>query len=209
MRVFLSLALVATALAVSAGEPPQPDIRDGIWDIPLRYWSKLSPVLEGTGGFDFLCEVQGLGEDVPAQVQGPFRFKTGTLKVLEVLHADTKKFPAVKTLKTLHVEGCESLKVGDRLIVFVDGEPYQGGYVIDRHRGTNCLIGHRLARTEDDEVVKKSEALLLELVRKDKLQVDSATTDELRILAAMDPAGVAEALTREIDLGRLIRKPHP
>src|SRR6478735_6725916 len=118
MRSFLSLALIATALAVAAGEPPQPDIRDGTWDIPFRYWSKLSPVLEGTGGFDFLCEVQELGEDVQPQNEGPFRFKSGTLKVLEVLRADTKKFPAVKTLKTLHVDGCESLKVGDHLIVF-------------------------------------------------------------------------------------------
>lgn len=200
-------ALVIAAMVVAAG-PVQPAIKDGTWHIPFRYWAHISPALDSTGGFDFLCEVESLGKDIPPQDEGQRHFKGGTLKVLEVLHADTTAFPAVTTLKTLHVQGCEGLQVGDRLLLFVDGEPYEGGYVIDHHRGTNCLIGHRLARPDEDGVNHDREKLLIEMVRKGKASVtDEATPDELRALAMMDPAGVAEALVRRIEMGHLIKGP--
>lgn len=207
MKIFVSLALIVMTATAMAVEPVQPDIKEGIWSVPFRYWSHLSPVLHGTGGFDFLCEVQALGKDVPKQDHGPIKYKTGILKVLEVLNADTKLFPALKTLRTLQVEGCEGLRVGDRLIVFVDGEPYENGYVIDHHLGTNCLIGHRLARTDEEDADEASEALLIKLVKQGKTEVSHATTDELQVLALMDPAGVAKALIREIEMERLVRQP--
>ncbi|CAN5912154.1 hypothetical protein BH11VER1_BH11VER1_18340 [soil metagenome] len=203
MKVLASLALFVVTVTAMAAEPVQPDIKDGVWRVPFRYWSQLSPIVDGTGGFDFLCEVKALGKDVPRQDHGPFRYKTGILKVLEVLNADANKFPAVKTLKTLQVEGCEGLKVGDRLILFVDGEPYENGYVIDHHRGTNCLIGHRLARADEEVVYEDSEALLIDLVRKGRTNVSQATVEELHILALMDPAGVGHALIREVAMDRL------
>lgn len=205
LPALLSLLLVATTTL--AADPIQPDIRDGAWHLPFRYWSELSPVLEGTGGFDFLCEVQQLGEDVRPK-NGPFQYKTGILKVLEVLHADHTRFPAVKSLKTLHVSGCHGLKVGDRVIVFVDGEPYEGGYVIDRHRGTNCLIGHRLDPPDKDAADQEPEDPLINLVRKGRHLISGSTTPaELRLLTRIDPSGVAETLIRDIEKGRLIRRP--
>ncbi len=217
-RALLALSLVlsattghseerATPPTASLPQVPQPKVVDGSWNIPLRYWCELSPLVEGTGGFDFLCEVQALGDRILAQDQGPARFQTGVLKVIEVLHADTERFPALKTVRTLHVEGCEGLQVGDRLLLFVDSEPYEGGYVIDRHRGTNCLIGHRLACKDEKDADGESEAALLELVRKGRTTVSKATPDELRVLARMDPAGVAEGLIRMMDMGDLVRKP--
>ena len=188
----------------AASDKPKPKIHEGEWVLPFRYWTSLSPVLDGTGGFDFLCEVKTLGDDVPKQDRGPFRFKSGTLSVLEVLKADTDAFPEIKSVKTLAVSGCEGLKIGDRVIVFVDSEPYDGGYVIDRHAGTNCLIGHRLSKRGDEDYDAAANTALIELVRKGRTGVAGASADELHLLSKLDPDGVREALIRAIDMGELV-----
>lgn len=196
----------------TAQEVIKPDIRGGVWNIPLRYWAHLSPVMDGgLDGFIFLCEVAKLGPDIVRKDELPSRFKTGDLTVLETLNG-SKRFPIFKTLKTLQVEGCDGLQPGDRVIVFVDRELYEGGYVINNHEGTNCLLGHRLLRNGEAESEvelterRQSETKLVEFLKSGRSSIEKASSDDLHLLSTMDPEGVRKALIREREIKELSKQ---
>src|SRR5689334_10914222 len=90
-------ALLCVFLAAGGQEPSRhaPDdanvfqiTQDGTWDLPLRYWSKHPPFFE-LGQYIFLTEVMAVGRDIPPveQQEWPLRFRTGTLRLKEVLYS--------------------------------------------------------------------------------------------------------------------------
>lgn len=194
MRLFYNLLIFACIAAVSRGAP-KPEIKDGEWNIPFMYWSELSPALEGTGNNTFLCEVSTLGEESTE----PRQFRPGTLKLIEILNGDEERF---SSFDRMSVKGCEGLKIGDRIILIVADERIPSGedvLCIIRHRGTNCLIGHRLTRSDEEGYSKASEDALVALARRGFSDIAALTPDELRTLSIMDPDGVREVLIRQIE----------
>ena len=206
MRHLITALIFALLVKEAVAEQPQPNVKDAVWCVPFRYWSSVSPVAVGTGGFNFLCKVVELSPDYPEQQRGPGRFKSGVLEVIDILHADTKKFPALSQVKKLRVEGCEGLKIGDSVIVFVNSEPYEGSYVIDRHEGTNCLIGHKLSRNGDEGFDAEGNRLLLDLVKRDIPPVRNLKAEEIRALCIMDPSGVLQAMIMDVEMSEIATK---
>ncbi|MDB4265216.1 hypothetical protein N9891_00545 [bacterium] len=181
---------------------PIPDIRDGVWTISLRYWAHQAFVDSGVSDFRFLCEVTQLGPEPEKEQVLPLTFRSGELKVLENLSADEAAF---KTLKSLRVTGCEGLELGDKLIVFVDEEAYQGSYVINLHDETNSTLGHRFTRKAESQYDErhKKDLQLVELLRKGEIDVAKVSAEDLRTLSFMNPDGVREALIREREVREL------
>jgi len=192
----ISILVLILTLSGSYADKAVPKINDGIWDVNFMYWSSLSPAVEGTGSITILCEVANLGE-VKTE---PREYQAGELKVLELLSSSAKE---LKNLKTINIDGCEGLKVKDRVIICIGIEGMPNGksvYCVLNHRGTNCSIGHRLSHKDEESFNKEDNKALLELAKKGFPSIDKLTTDELRTFSIMDPDGVREALIRKIEI---------
>jgi hypothetical protein len=209
-RFALLVAIVGWGECVDAEDvaPPQRGAKievsaEGVWRVPLRYWSHHPPFFDA-GGFTFLTEVVSLGPEVPPQDQQelPLQFRTGMLRVKEVLTPAKGRPKEFEKIKTLDVEGTEGLKVGDRVIVLVDPEAYEGGFVMNYHTG-GCILGLRLPPKDDLSFGKEEEKTVLDFLRSGRFLIETMTSDEMRAWMQLDPAGIAVELVREVEKGRL------
>ncbi|MBE7494371.1 MAG: hypothetical protein HS117_05470 [Verrucomicrobiaceae bacterium] len=203
MRIGLGFACLCLATALFATDTPKTAIDEsGRWRIGFRYWSHRTPY-ESASDHAFLAEVSKLGPEVPPpdRQQGPLRFRSGILTVIERLHRQTDKEPVLSKVRELSVEGMDGLKVGDRVIVFVDREQYKGGHVINYHEG-GCLIGICLPAKDpnmEDALVEP----LLKSLREGRTTLRQLTSEELSAWIAVDPTGIARQFQMQLDLGRL------
>lgn len=195
--------LILTAVSLAADVPKFGVGEDGRWSLPLRYWSHWTP-FASAGDHAFLATVTKLGPEVPANEnqEPPFQYRTGTVKVLEFLHPAQDKVPELARVRELGLEGLEGLVIGDRVVVFVDPEPYEGGFVINYHDG-GCLVGIRLPPLDDLELGKDEQELLLKTLREGRVDLQRLTSEELGVWIKVDPAGVARQFQRELDMERL------
>ncbi len=190
--------------ALFAADAPKFSIDNaGRWFLPLRYWSHATPY-ESAGSFAFLTEVTKLGPEVPpVDQQGPLlRFQAGTVKVHELLHPKADKLPELVRVRELAVEGIDGLKVGDRVIVFVDPEPYEGGYVINFHEG-GCHVGIRLPPPDDLTFGEKGQKHILKTLREHRTALRQLTSEELSAWIAVDAVGIARRFQMELEMERL------
>lgn len=190
--------------ALFAADAPKFSIDDaGRWSLPLRYWSHSTPY-ESAGSFAFLTEVIKLGPEVPPinQQELPLRFRTGTVKVHELLHPKADKLPELARVRELVIEGTDGLNVGDRVIVFVDPEPYEGGYVINFHEG-GCHVGIRLPPPDDLTFGEESQKHLIKSLRQSRTTLRQFSSEELSAWIAVDAVGIARGFQMELEMERL------
>lgn|GEM_PF-2630535 len=179
----------------------------GRWSLGFRYWSHHTP-FASAGSFAFLTEVVQLGPEIsPDQNRdGPLRFRHGMLKVLEIL--SPKPNAELSRVKELAVEGLEGLKTGDRLIVFVDPEPYQGIHVVNFHEG-GCHVGIRLPALDDLDFGAEPQSHILKTLREGRTSLKQFTADEIRAWILADATGIARAFQVELEMKRLQWKATP
>lgn len=201
IRVFLMLLLLSTQ--VKPAHPKFAIDDSGRWSLPLRYWSHETP-LESTGSYAFMAEVAKLGPEVPpAEKQElPLRFRSGILKVHELLSPRPADSLELSKVRELAVEGMEGLEVGDRVIAFVDPEPYEGGYVINYHEG-GCHVGIRLPPADDLDFGAEPQQHLLKTIRDGRTSLRQFTAEELSAWIVVDPTGVARQFQKELDMKTL------
>ena len=196
------MLLLLSAHAIA--DPPKFSIDDkGRWSLPLRYWSHETS-FESAGSYAFLAEVTKLGPEVPPieKQELPLRFRSGNLKVHELLSPKPSSSPELARVRELSVEGLDGLKVGDRVIVFVDPEPYEGGFVINFHEG-DCHVGIRLPPADDLDFGAEPQQHLLKTIRDDRTSLRQLTTEELSAWIIVDPVGIARRFQRELEMERL------
>ncbi len=196
------MLLLLSAHAIAAS-PKFPIDDAGRWSLPLRYWSHVTP-FESAGSYAFLAEVTKLGPEVlPIEKQEPpLRFRSGSLKVHKLLSPKPASSPELARVREVAVYGLDGLKVGDRVIVFVDPEPYEGGYVINFHEG-GCHIGIRLPPADDLDFGAEPQKHVLKTIREGRTSLHQLTSEELSAWIVVDPAGIARQFQRELDMERL------
>jgi len=128
------------------------------------------------------------------------------LKVLEIL--SPKPNAELSRVKELAVEGLEGLKTGDRLIVFVDPEPYQGIHVVNFHEG-GCHVGIRLPALDDLDFGAEPQSHILKTLREGRTSLKQFTADEIRAWILADATGIARAFQVELEMKRLQWKATP
>lgn len=134
------------------------------------------------------------------------RFRPGVLKVLEIL--SQKPNSQLSRVKELAVEGLEGLKTGDRLIVFVDPEPYQGLHVVNFHEG-GCHVGIRLPELDDLDFSAEPQNHILKTIKEGRSNLRQLTADEIRAWILADATGIARAFQVELEMDRLQWKEAP
>ena len=199
--------IIATAQVVAqtpdAAASPRIGNKNGVWSLPLRYWSH-QYVFEERDSFVFHVKVVSLGTARQAKAENASRpfLQEGTLGVLELLNGDTTKYPELLQVKSLLVEGCNGLKVGDRVVVFVDSEPYEGGYVINYHQDASSILGVCLP-SKDPKFGKDEQEKFLKMLRDKQEDIERMKIEDLRLWRQIDPNGVSAALIRGIESGKL------
>ncbi len=184
-------------------DPPKLDVDgNGRWKLALRYWAHCTP-FQSAGGYAFLAEVAQLGAQIPPveEQDGPLRFRSGILKVREVLNP--KPAPALTAIKELSVEGLDGLKIGDRLIVFVDPVAYEGGYVINFHDG-GCHVGIRLPPANDLDFGAGPQAHILKALRDGRFELWQLSDEEIFSWIIADAAGIARRFQVELEKKHLL-----
>jgi hypothetical protein len=196
-------ATPVVAQTVGASAPPPIGDKNGSWSLPLRYWSH-QYVFDERDSFIFLTKVTWLGNAQRPKGEKDSRpfFREGSLSVLELLRGDIAKYPQLKKVKTLAVEGCNGLKVGDRLVVFVDSEPYEGLYVINFHRDASSILGIRLP-PDDLKFGRDEQENFLRMLRGKQDDIQHMSIEHLQLWSQVDPNGVSNTLVRAIEGGRL------
>ena len=179
----------------------------GKWTLGFRYWSHHTP-FASAGSFAFLTEVVQLGPVISPDPDrdGPPRFRSGVLKVLEIL--SPKPNSELSRVKELVVEGLEGLKTGDRLVVFVDSEPYQGCHVVNFHDG-GCHVGIRLPALNDLDFGAEPQSHILKTLREGRTSLKQLTAEEIRSWILVDAIGIARAFQVELEMERLQWKEKP
>lgn len=132
----------------------------------------------------------------------PLRFRSGSLKVHELLSPKSVALPELARVRELAVEGLDGLKVGDRVIVFIDPEPCEGGFVINFHEGA-CHVGIRLPSADDLTFGAETQAHILKTIREGRTELWKLTSEELSAWITVDAAGIARRFQRELDMERL------
>lgn len=107
----------------------------------------------------------------------------------------------MEKVESLSVEGTEGLRVGDRVIVLVDSEFYEGFYVVNHHNG-GCILGIRLPPKDDRIFGKDEQNAFIDLLRKGK-DLRQLTPEEMNLWNELDPKGIGCALIREIETKHL------
>ena len=179
----------------------------GRWPLHLRYWSHHTP-FASAGSFAFLTEVAQLGPEIsPDQNRdSPLRFRHGLLKVLEFL--SPKPNSELTRVKELAVDGLDGLKTGDRLVVFVDPEPYEGSYVVNFHEG-GCHVGIKLPALDDLDFGAEPQNHILKTIKEGRTNLRQLAADEIRAWILADATGVALAFQIELEKKRLQWKAAP
>ena len=199
------ITILLLLLSVGSGATlPEFRIDDsGRWSLPFRYWSHCTP-FESAGSYAFLVEVTKLGPESPPidKQEPPLRFRSGTMKVNELLSAKSPHAPELAKVRGLIVEGVDGLKIGDRVIVFVDSEPYEGGFVINFHEG-GCRVGIRLPPLDDLNFGAELQNHLLRSLRENRTSLRQLTSEEISAWITVDPAGVARQFQQELEMERL------
>lgn len=209
MRRISIILIVFSIFSVSALQADstihnKPDTK---WNLPLAYWCHVHP-FHDTDSFIFLTKVTALGEDKPpiSKQELPFRFREGDLQVLELLSPPVKESSVLAKVKTLHVEGTEGMKIGDRIVVMVCDELFDGLYAIKYHEG-GCLVGVRLPLLSKSDVHfdenEKMQEDFLNILRKGKFNLRQLSEEEMNIWLEIDPKGIGKDLIHEIEMGRL------
>lgn len=201
IRVFLLLLCCSSLLTGASPKFPIDD--SGRWSLPLRYWCH-ETAYEAAGSYAFLAEVTKLGPKPPPveHQKLPLRFRSGSLKVHELLNPRPVDFPNLAKVRELWVEGLDGLKLGDRVIVFIDPEPYEGGFVINFHEG-GCHVGIRLPPADDLSFGAESQALILKTLREDRTELRKLTSEELSAWITVDAKGIARHFQMELEMERL------
>ena len=173
------------------------------WSLSFRYWSHCTP-FESAGSYAFLAEVTKLGPEPPPinQQKLPLQFRSGTMKVHELLSPKLPMAAELAKVRELIVEGVDGLETGDRVIVFVDSEPYEGDYVINFHEG-GCRVGIRLPPLDDLNFGAELQNHLLRSLRENRTSLRQLTSEELSAWITVDPAGVARQFQQELEMERL------
>lgn len=195
--------LLLCVVSLGGAPPKLPIDASGSWSLSLRYWCRQTP-FESAGSYAFLAEVTKLGPEVhSAEKQAlPLRFRSGNLKVHELLSPKPVGSPELARVRELSVDGLDGLKAGDRVIVFIDPEPYEGGYVINAHEG-GCLVGIRLPPADDQVFGAASQELILKTLREGRTELRKLTTEELSAWITVDAAGIARQFQKDLDMERL------
>ncbi|WP_221306003.1 hypothetical protein [Prosthecobacter vanneervenii] len=174
----------------------------GRWNLGFRYWSHQTPFASAGSSWAFLTEVVQLGQEIALTEteSAPLRFRSGTLKVSAILgQKPNSKFSQIKELV---VAGLDGLRIGDRLVVFVDSEPYEGGYVVNFHEG-GCHVGIRLPAVDDLEFGVRPQNHVLNTLREGRTSLKHLTAEEVQAWILADATGIARAFQVELEKGRL------
>lgn len=199
------IALVLFTLAALLGsplrsaEPAEIKLDEGgKWSVPLRYWYHPN-LFENADGFAFLVEVKALGPQpitpAPDHLESP-QLRKAELTVVELLSQGSGVPAKLAEVKMLDVEGAEGLSIGDRLVVLVARQPYEGGYVIDRHEG-DCALGILLSPSSNAKLDASEEQQLLEYFKNPKPGFAELTPAEIKLWRKIDAKGVAMVRARQ------------
>jgi len=190
LRILMLFGWMGLPTAFAEGEiERKAEIVGATWSLAFRYSTNM-PLLYDLENHVFLAEVKKLGP-VPKPLPdiGKRRFQEGFLEVIETLHAA----PGVdfSALKTLEVSGCEGLRVGDVVVVFVDSEAENGIFVVNHHPGCSSSLGPVLASRKDyDKLDEGSEAKrFVKLVKSQFKSLFDLSPEDLEAWAHYDPQG--------------------
>ncbi|BCU78265.1 hypothetical protein [Luteolibacter sp. LG18] len=196
-----ALPLLASCLLLSSpvyGEEPRhwtaPVDKEGVLEVPFLPNEKLSLRMDREH-YVFLTRVESLGTTPKKTEDTPSPTRPGILVVTKVLFSPADGCD-VRGVKKLSTGGCEKLKIGDHVIVFVGGGPDFAGLdgiaSIACHAGTSSKLGVNLGKPDANGRYSAEEERFMELLKPETLPIREMPEADFSIWKKFDPVGAAE-----------------
>jgi len=201
----LALLAVSPALADGPVEKPVAIGENGVWKLFLVEGGHTS-LRKDRQNYVFLTQVESLGPvpkakskakaktaDEDADAMAP-ELQKGVLTVKKKLFAMPNGVNVDKITK-LTTDGCEGLRVGDYVIVFVnDGDNFYGEFAIEEHAGTSSKLGVNLGKSDAKGEFPADAKRFMELLKPGSPPIREFSKEDFKIWKHFDPVGAAEEL---------------